>query len=172
MVHSACFAGLRFGSRNYCTSLPAEPDSFDVERGACFATDCLVAISRNGLEGYTEVLDLYCAGLNQVERVRLKEVETVAHQRSVTNANELFKLNYVASSKCSLPMNVIWIANWNVSTSSPIFAGKRSFSTGRWAVVAKAFRRKDGCRRFASVFLVIMEFLFHPDELFILLHRS
>ena len=59
------------------------------------------------LKAYTEVLDLYCAGLNQVERVRLKEVETVAHQRSVTNANELFKLNYVASSKCSLPMNVI-----------------------------------------------------------------
>ena len=47
------------------------------------------------LKAYTEVLDLYCAGLNQVERVRLKEVETVAHQRSVTNANELFKLNYV-----------------------------------------------------------------------------
>ena len=34
------------------------------------------------LKAYTEVLDLYCAGLNQVERVRLKEVETVAHQRS------------------------------------------------------------------------------------------
>ena len=115
------------------------------------------------LKAYTEVLDLYCAGLNQVERVRLKEVETVAHQRSVTNANELFKLNYVGFLEV-LSANERYLDS--ESTSSPIFAGKRSFSIGRWAVVAKAFRRKDGCRRFASVFLVIMEFLFHPDETF------
>lgn len=118
------------------------------------------------LKAYTEVLDLYCAGLNQVERVRLKEVETVAHQRSVTNANELFKLNYVGFLEV-LSANERYLDSEleriDIITD---LCRKRSFSTGRWAVVAKAFRRKDGCRRFASVFLAIMEFLFHPDETF------
>lgn len=46
------------------------------------------------LNAYTEVLDLFYAGKSQMERVRLKDVETVAHQRSVNNASELFQLNY------------------------------------------------------------------------------
>lgn len=47
------------------------------------------------LNAYTEVLNLYTASLSQQERVRLKEIETGAHRRSVTNATELFKLNYI-----------------------------------------------------------------------------
>ncbi|MBE6300623.1 MAG: efflux transporter outer membrane subunit [Parabacteroides distasonis] len=47
------------------------------------------------LNAYTEVLNLYTASLSQQERVRLKEIETSAHRRSVSNATELFKLNYV-----------------------------------------------------------------------------
>lgn len=47
------------------------------------------------LTAYSEVLNLYTAGLSQQERVRLKEIETVAHSRSVSNATELFKLNYI-----------------------------------------------------------------------------
>ena len=47
------------------------------------------------LNAYTEVLNLYTASLSQQERVRLKEIETVAHRRSVSNATELFKLSYV-----------------------------------------------------------------------------
>ena len=73
-------------------------NSFDLGKWFTAPASQRIALSQyheTALKAYTEVLDLYCAGLNQVERVRLKEVETVAHQRSVTNANELFKLNYV-----------------------------------------------------------------------------
>ena len=75
----------KFGSRNYCTSLPAEPDSFDVERGACFATDCLVAISRNGLEGlYGSIGFVLCrskpSGACPPERSGDRSSPTFGHQ--------------------------------------------------------------------------------------------
>ena len=41
------------------------------------------------LNAYTEVLDLYCASQTQTERIRLKEKESLAHQRSVVNAGEM-----------------------------------------------------------------------------------
>ena len=46
------------------------------------------------LNAYTEVLDLYCASQTQTERIRLKEKESLAHQRSVVNAGEMFQLSY------------------------------------------------------------------------------
>ena len=46
------------------------------------------------LNAYTEVLDLYCASQTQTERIRLKEKESLAHQRSVVNAGEMFLLSY------------------------------------------------------------------------------
>lgn len=57
-----------------------------------------VALSRyheTALTAYMEVLDLYSAGQSQQKRVRLKDVEMESHRRSVMNANELFKLNFV-----------------------------------------------------------------------------
>lgn len=46
------------------------------------------------LKAYMEVIDLYCTNQIEMKRVRLKELETSAHVRSVANANKLFKLNY------------------------------------------------------------------------------
>ena len=96
------------------------------------------------LKAYTEVLDLYCAGLNQVERVRLKEVETVAHQRSVTNANELFKLNYVGFLEV-LSANERYLDSEleRIDIITDLLPEKRSFSTGAWGGgLLKLFRRK------------------------------
>ena len=64
-----------------------------MERGACFAI-ALSQYHETALNAYTEVLDLYCASQTQTERIRLKEKESLAHQRSVVNAGEMFQLSY------------------------------------------------------------------------------
>ena len=95
MVHSACFAGLRFGSRNYCTSLPAEPDSFDVERGEGFPAYRFIPIPRDRFERlHRGARSLLRQPRPKRTRIRLKEKESLAHQRSVVNAGEMFQLSY------------------------------------------------------------------------------
>ena len=57
-----------------------------------------IALSRYhevALRAYTEVVDLYCATNTQVERIKIKEQETLSHQRSVENASEMFQLSYI-----------------------------------------------------------------------------
>ena len=57
-----------------------------------------VALSRYheiALRAYTEVVDLYCATQTQADRIKIKEDETLAHQRSVENASEMFQLSYI-----------------------------------------------------------------------------
>ena len=65
-----------------------------MERGEGFPAYRLVPIPRDRFERFTEVLDLYCASQTQTERIRLKEKESLAHQRSVVNAGEMFQLSY------------------------------------------------------------------------------
>lgn len=92
------------------------------------------------LNAYTEVLDLYCASQTQTERIRLKEKESLAHQRSVVNAGEMFQLSYTGSWRFFPPRSVIWIASWSISISSPIYAGRRYCCTGRWEAVVDFYR--------------------------------
>lgn len=57
-----------------------------------------VALSQyhdTALRAYSEVVDLYCSSRTQNERILLKEEETLAHQRSVENANEMFSLSFI-----------------------------------------------------------------------------